>query len=109
MVGNSCQLRSSGWQVRFASRWVQGLPKVSNPDACHVPDADPSVQGLPDAYGLTWATAAYAIVLGLMGLSISWAAPACNNPIFAEIVPAHMRNMVYGAHLPKDARRAPSK
>lgn len=23
------------------------------------------------------------------------AGPCCNNPIFAEIVPAHMRNMVY--------------
>ncbi len=25
----------------------------------------------------------------------SWAAPACNNPLFAEIVPPDMRNLVY--------------
>ena len=39
--------------------------------------------------------ALYAIVLLLMGMSTSWAAPACNNPIFAEIVPSHMRNLIY--------------
>lgn len=26
---------------------------------------------------------------------VTQAGPCCNNPIFAEIVPAHMRNMVY--------------
>ena len=25
----------------------------------------------------------------------TWAAPACNNAAFAEIVPAHMRNMIF--------------
>jgi len=25
----------------------------------------------------------------------SWAGPACNNPAFADIVPAHMRNLVF--------------
>lgn len=40
-------------------------------------------------------TALYAVVLGCMGLLISWAAPACNNPIFAEIVPPHLRSMIY--------------
>ena len=30
-----------------------------------------------------------------MGLLISWAAPACNNPLFAEIVPPHLRSMIY--------------
>lgn len=29
------------------------------------------------------------------GVLTSWAAPACNNPVFAEIVPADMRNIVY--------------
>lgn len=51
-------------------------------------------QGLPYDGGsetVFW----YGVVLFLMGLSISWAAPACNNPIFAEIVPSHMRNMIY--------------
>eukprot|EP00891_Asterochloris_glomerata_P000173 jgi/Astpho2/173/e_gw1.00004.7.1_t len=39
--------------------------------------------------------AANALVLTVTGLLISWAAPACNNPIFAEIVPAHLRNLIY--------------
>lgn len=29
------------------------------------------------------------------GLVKSWSGPACNNPIFAEIVPAHLRNLIY--------------
>jgi hypothetical protein len=33
----------------------------------------------------------------VMGVFIAWPAPACNNPVFAEIVPPPMRNMVYGA------------
>lgn len=37
----------------------------------------------------------YGGLLALMGVLISWAAPACNNPIFAEIVPPHLRNMIY--------------
>ena len=52
------------------------------------------VQGLPlEGDGRT--AALYALVLGCMGLLISWAAPACNNPIFAEIVPPHLRSMIY--------------
>ena len=39
-------------------------------------------------------TALYAVVLFFMGLCIAAAAPACNNPIFAEIVPPELRNMV---------------
>lgn len=30
-----------------------------------------------------------------MGLLISWNAPATNNPIFAEIVPGHLRTAIY--------------
>ncbi|PNG99194.1 hypothetical protein TSOC_015032, partial [Tetrabaena socialis] len=37
----------------------------------------------------------YGALLLLKGLLTSWAAPACNNPIFAEIVPPSMRNLVY--------------
>ena len=39
----------------------------------------------------------YGVVLTVMGMFIAWPAPACNNPVFAEIVPPPMRNMVYGA------------
>lgn len=37
----------------------------------------------------------YAIVMVVCGLLKSWAAPACNNPVFAEIVPVHLRTLVY--------------
>ncbi|GMH33108.1 hypothetical protein BSKO_00942 [Bryopsis sp. KO-2023] len=37
----------------------------------------------------------YLFLLLFQGLLISWAAPSCNNPIFAEIVPARMRNIIY--------------
>ncbi|KAK9823402.1 hypothetical protein WJX72_002513 [[Myrmecia] bisecta] len=45
--------------------------------------------------GSSSTVALYFFVLLLMGLLISWAAPACNSPIFAEIVPPHMRSMIY--------------
>ena len=31
----------------------------------------------------------------MTGLLITWAATAANNPIFSEIVPPHMRNLIY--------------
>ncbi|KAK9841289.1 hypothetical protein WJX74_003225 [Apatococcus lobatus] len=39
--------------------------------------------------------AVYIAVMVTFGLMKSWSAPACNNPVFAEIVPARLRNMVY--------------
>ena len=39
--------------------------------------------------------ALYITVMVTFGLMKSWSAPACNNPVFAEIVPARLRNMVY--------------
>lgn len=52
------------------------------------------MKGLPyDGGGGT--VALYGIVMTVMGSLISWAAPAFNNPAFAEIVPAHMRNLIY--------------
>jgi len=51
-------------------------------------------KALPLASGVG-VTVAYAAVLAATGLSITWAATACNNPIFSEIVPPHMRNLVY--------------
>lgn len=38
---------------------------------------------------------AHGLVLFIMGLSISWNAPATNNPIFAEIVPERSRTSIY--------------
>ncbi|CAG9466628.1 unnamed protein product [Pedinophyceae sp. YPF-701] len=37
----------------------------------------------------------YGTVMFLMGLVISWCAPGCNSPMFAEIVPARLRSTVY--------------
>lgn len=52
------------------------------------------LKGLPlNGEGTT--VALYAAVLGCMGLLISWAAPACNNPLFAQIVPSHLRTMIF--------------
>ena len=38
---------------------------------------------------------AYVAVLALAGLVNAWPAPACNNPIFAEIVPPGARTLIY--------------
>ena len=43
----------------------------------------------------TGAVVGYAIVLAVTGLLITWAATACNNPLFSELVPPHMRNLIY--------------
>jgi hypothetical protein len=47
------------------------------------------------ASGEWWSITLYGALLLVMGATISWAAPACNNPIFAEIVPPELRNLVY--------------
>ncbi len=60
------------------------------------------MQGLPLDGTSIGVTTLYAIVLFLMGLCIAAAAPACNNPIFAEIVPPELRNMVgLESHAPR--------
>ncbi|XP_057530064.1 uncharacterized protein LOC130808627 isoform X2 [Amaranthus tricolor] len=41
----------------------------------------------------SWFT--YATTLFLMGLTISWNGAACNQPMFAEVVPAKHRTMIY--------------
>lgn len=51
-------------------------------------------QGLPLGSG-GWVVGCYVGLLAVTGVLISWAATACNNPIFAEIVPPHLRTLVY--------------
>jgi len=55
------------------------------------------LKGLPQDESVATAGVAglYGAVFFLFGLCISWAAPACNSPMFAEIVPEHMRSTVY--------------
>ena len=43
----------------------------------------------------TTIVALYATCIFLFAVLTAWPAPCCNNPIFAEIVPAHQRNLVY--------------
>lgn len=56
------------------------------------------LKGLP-LRGGAGPVALYAAVLLLHGLLSSWCAPACNNPVFAEIVPVELRNMVSSVHM----------
>mmetsp|Transcript_5450 Transcript_5450/g.15171 ORF Transcript_5450/g.15171 Transcript_5450/m.15171 type:complete len:500 (+) Transcript_5450:565-2064(+) len=39
--------------------------------------------------------AGYMSVLILMGLTVSWCSAACIGPVFSEIVPEHLRSMIY--------------
>ncbi len=68
-------------ELRYASSALQVLPALSYPNVVTM----------------------YGVVLTVMGMFIAWPAPACNNPVFAEIVPPPMRNMVYGER--RDAAR----
>lgn len=52
------------------------------------------MKGLPQN-GEPLTVAMYVVTLFTFGLLHVWAAPACNNPVFAEIVPAELRNLVY--------------
>lgn len=52
------------------------------------------LKGLP-ANGSPAAVALHVVTLFVFGLVHVWAAPACNNPIFAAIVPPKLRNLVY--------------
>lgn len=51
-------------------------------------------KGLPRD-GRPSTVALYAAVLLTFALLKAWPAPACNNPVFAEIVPPRQRNLVY--------------
>jgi MFS family permease len=52
------------------------------------------LRGLPRADAAAH-VGAYVSVLALAGLVNAWPAPACNNPIFAEIVPPGARTLIY--------------
>ncbi|KAL0055016.1 hypothetical protein WJX82_005813 [Trebouxia sp. C0006] len=52
------------------------------------------IKGLPEN-GKPGSFALYACALVAMNSLGSWAGPACNNSAFADIVPPHMRNLVF--------------
>ncbi|XP_047171331.1 uncharacterized protein LOC124839529 isoform X2 [Vigna umbellata] len=66
------------------------LAQISSGSA--IPLAALLLLGLPDDPS---SIVSHALVLIMMGLLISWNAPATNNPIFAEIVPERSRTSVY--------------
>lgn len=51
-------------------------------------------KGLP-IQGIKHLVALYGVVYTIWGILISWSAPACTNPVFAEVVPSQMRSIVY--------------
>eukprot|EP00210_Caulerpa_lentillifera_P001751 g1681.t1 len=50
--------------------------------------------GLPKDASMS-SMGSYAFFFSVTGLLISWAAPCCNNPIFAEIIDPDFRNIIY--------------
>lgn len=61
---------------------------------CGVPMAAIVYKLLPASSG-PGMVALYGAVFLLFGSLISWAAPACNSPIFGDIVPAQQRSIIY--------------
>lgn len=59
-----------------------------------IPLATLLFRGLPLS-GDGYAVMLHAVVIFAFALLTSWPAPACNNPVFAEIVPPNQRNLVY--------------
>lgn len=70
---------------------LRGLPRGYSVDAKALPPPPPPVERSRAAA----AVPSYLAVFILGGLVNAWPAPACNNPIFAEIVPARSRTLVY--------------
>ncbi|XP_073283392.1 uncharacterized protein [Primulina huaijiensis] len=66
------------------------LSQISSGSA--IPLAAILILGLPDDPSTA---AMHGLVVVIMGLLISWNAPATNNPIFAEIVPERARTSIY--------------
>lgn len=63
------------------------LPAPTRPRPSH-PQALP-IRNAAHLVGL------YGVAYTLWGALISWSAPACTNPVFAEVVPSQMRSIVY--------------
>ncbi|KAK4793723.1 hypothetical protein SAY86_024158 [Trapa natans] len=76
--------------VRFPNSGRIILAQISSASA--VPLAAILLLGLPNDPP---SAAIHGLTLVIMGLCISWNAPATNNPIFAEIVPEKSRTSVY--------------
>jgi len=80
-----------------AIRWpVHGRIYVAQVSvASGIPFAFLLTKGLPKGDASIWSAGLYAGILFTFGLVKAWPAPACNNPLFAEIVPEKQRTLVY--------------
>ncbi|XP_062199311.1 uncharacterized protein LOC133901819 isoform X1 [Phragmites australis] len=76
--------------VRFPDSGRIVLSQISSASA--IPLASLLLLGLPDNSSSGFL---HGLVMFIMGLSMSWNAPATNNPIFAEIVPGRSRTSIY--------------
>ena len=86
-----------GWAGDAAARWSPRHGRILTSQVSVAMGAvltAVTLRGLPRANAPA-AVGAYVAVSVANGLLNSWPAPACNNPIFAEIVPASHRNIVY--------------
>lgn len=86
-----------GWVGDAAARWSPRHGRILTSQASVAMGAvltAITLRGLPRANAPAY-VGAYVAVSVINGLLNSWPAPACNNPIFAEIVPASHRNIVY--------------
>ena len=71
-------------QSKSAGVWPLRRPVMHRePDRLRA-DVRRAEQGLPYS-GSAGTVFLYGVILATMGLTISWAAPACNNPVFAEV------------------------
>lgn len=103
-VVNSCFLAGAalgGFLGGFVGDWAAGVnSNHGRIFACQfsvamgIPFTIVLLKGLP-FNGEPLTVVIYATLMFFFGLMHVWAAPACNNPVFAEIVPPHLRNLVY--------------
>ena len=76
---------SIGVGIPFALLLFKGLPAILGARG------DPAASASASASTVVL----YAVSIFTFAVLTAWPAPCCNNPIFAEIVPAHQRNLVY--------------
>jgi len=95
-IGNAKGSFLGGWLGDVAAKW--------SPDHGRILVAQVSVfSGLPIIYfllkilpplaGVSFGP--YFVLLWAMGMLVSWCATSCNNPVFADVVPEHLRSMIY--------------
>lgn len=97
VLGTSCGLFMGGILGDIASTLFPDSGRILIAQTSVVSGLPLSIllfRGLPQDAATTMASW-YGITLFVMGLSISWCSSGCNSPVFADIVPTHMRTSVY--------------